>query len=55
MSAMLFKTSAHAFCFSPCSVAIAYAPFVIGFAPAFIDFIGGNMAHKGRNEKNARK
>merc|ERR1712188_202775 len=29
----------------PCSVAIAFkkAPFDIAFAPAFIDFIGGNM------------
>merc|ERR1719160_1065609 len=29
----------------PCSVAMAFnmAPFVIAFAPAFIDFIGGNM------------
>merc|ERR1712054_130807 len=28
-----------------CSVAIAFkkVPFVIAFAPAFIDFIGGNM------------
>merc|ERR1719198_2328751 len=55
MSAMLFKTSAHAFCFSPCSVAIAFAkaPFVIGFAPAFIDFIGGNIVKEWRNETNA--
>merc|ERR1719440_2196014 len=58
MSAMLFSTSAHAFCLSPCSVAIAFAnaPFVIGFAPAFIDFIGGNMAKReGRNEMHACK
>merc|ERR1719313_1960949 len=52
MSAMLFKTSAQAFCLSLCSVAIAFAsaPFVIGFAPAFIDFIGGNIAKERRNE-----
>merc|ERR1719231_1800851 len=45
MSAMLFKTSEQAFCFSPCSVASAFAkaPFVIAFALVFIVFIGGNM------------
>merc|ERR1719327_1215533 len=48
MSAMLFKTSEHAFCFRPCSVASAFAkaPLVIGFAPDFIDFIGGNIVKR---------
>merc|ERR1719421_1439214 len=55
MSAMLFNTSAQAFCLRPCSVAIAFAnaPLVIGFAPAFIDFIGGNIVKQRRNEVNA--
>merc|ERR1719359_615952 len=45
MSTMLFRTSEQAFCFKPCSVASAFAkaPLVMAFAPAFIDFIGGNM------------
>merc|ERR1719476_498041 len=45
MSTMLFKTSEQAFCFKPCSVARAFAkaPLFMAFAPAFIDFIGGNM------------
>merc|ERR1719321_2384052 len=57
MSAMLFSTSAHAFCLSPCSVAIAFAnaPFVIGFATAFIDFIGGNMVKKRKDKISAEK
>merc|ERR1719213_445181 len=57
MSAMLFKTSEHTFCFRPCSVAIAFAkaPFVIAFlAPAFIDFIGGNIARKSQIIKGAQ-
>merc|ERR1719181_1439563 len=56
MSAMLFKTSEHTFCFKPCSVAIAFAkaPFVMAFlAPAFIDFIGGNIARQREGEKDA--
>merc|ERR1719171_2045724 len=50
MSTMLFKTSEQAFCFKPCWVArvFAKAPFVMAFAPAFIDFIGGNMLAKQR-------
>merc|ERR1711865_533188 len=50
----LLITSEQAFCFKLCSVASALvkAPFVMAlpFVPAFIDFIGGNMArdsHKG--------
>merc|ERR1719337_24035 len=42
----LFSTLEQAFVFKPCSVAIAFnrAPFVIALAaPAFMDFIGGNM------------
>merc|ERR1719248_25707 len=41
----LFKTLEQAFVFKPCSVAIAFnrAPLLIAFAPAFIDFMGGNM------------
>merc|ERR1719248_410364 len=41
----LFKMLEQAFVFKPCSVAMAFnkAPFVIAFAPAFIDFMGGNM------------
>merc|ERR1719218_16789 len=49
MSAMLFSKSEQTFCFKQCSVAIALAkaPLVIAFlAPAFIDFIGGNMVRK---------
>merc|ERR1719440_2376101 len=55
MSAMLFSTSVQAFCFNPCSLANAFAkaPFVIGFAPAFIDFIGGNMAKRTTNKADA--
>merc|ERR1719321_1987654 len=50
MSTMLFKTSEQAFCFKPCWVArvFAKAPFVMALAPAFIDFIGGNMLAKKR-------
>merc|ERR1719473_594247 len=47
MATMLLMTSEQAFCFKPCSVARAFAkaPFVIAFfAPAFIDFIGGNIS-----------
>merc|ERR1719359_2421095 len=47
METMLLINSEQAFCFKPCSVARAFvrAPFVIAFfAPAFIDFMGGNMA-----------
>merc|ERR1719148_511451 len=53
MSAMLFKRSEHAFCFKPCSVAIAFdnAPFVMGFAPAFIDFIGATCWHEKETNK----
>merc|ERR1712125_148788 len=57
MSTMLFKRSEQAFCFKPCSVAIAFdkAPFVIGFAPAFIDFIGGNMLAQEEKEQKGQK
>merc|ERR1740117_2284309 len=51
MATMLLITSEQAFCFKPCSVASAFAraPFVIAFAPAFIDFfIGGNITCNGR-------
>merc|ERR1719420_2311539 len=46
MATRLLITSEQAFCFKLCSVASAFvkAPFVIAFAPAFMDFIGGNMA-----------
>merc|ERR1719149_256881 len=46
MATMLLITSEQAFCFKPCSAASALvkAPFVIAFlAPAFMDFMGGNM------------
>merc|ERR1711865_888179 len=46
MATMLLITSEQAFCFRPCSVASAFvkAPLVIAFfAPAFLDFMGGNM------------
>merc|ERR1719149_460472 len=46
MATMLLITSEQAFCFRPCSAASALvnAPFVMAFlAPAFMDFIGGNM------------
>merc|ERR1719162_2090535 len=46
MATMLLMTSEQAFCFRPCSTASAFvkAPFVIAFfAPAFMDFMGGNM------------
>merc|ERR1719247_3460133 len=50
MATTLLITSEQAFCFKPCSVAIAFvkAPFVIALAPAFIDFdfIGGNMVSR---------
>merc|ERR1719235_942730 len=41
----LFNTLEQAFVFTPCSVAMALsnAPFVMAFAPVFIDFMGGNM------------
>merc|ERR1719221_285403 len=57
MSTMLFKTSEQAFCFKPCSVARAFAkaPLVMAFAPAFIDFIGGNMLAKARTHRRGRK
>merc|ERR1719453_2532169 len=51
MATMLLMTSEHAFCFRPCSVASALvkAPFVMAFAPAFIDFfMGGNIAESQR-------
>merc|ERR1719420_831953 len=47
MATRLLITSEQAFCFKLCSVASAFvkAPFVIAFAPAFIDFfMGGNIA-----------
>merc|ERR1740130_2015057 len=47
MATMLLIISEQAFCFKPCSVArvFAKAPFVIAFAPAFMDFfMGGNIA-----------
>merc|ERR1719399_1407565 len=46
MATMLLMTSEQAFCFKPCSVASAFvmAPFVIAYPPAFMDFMGGNMA-----------
>merc|ERR1719263_2027254 len=46
MATKLLSTSVQAFCFRPCSVAIAFAraPFVMALAPFFIDFIGGSMA-----------
>merc|ERR1719201_3328642 len=40
MATKLLITSVQAFCFKPCSVAMA---FVIAFLFAFIDFMGGNM------------
>merc|ERR1719263_1740501 len=45
MATKLLITSEQAFCFKPCSVAIAFimAPFVIAFLLVFIDFMGGNM------------
>merc|ERR1719424_2118765 len=46
MATMLLITSEQAFCFKPCSAASALvkAPFVMAFlAPAFMDFMGGNM------------
>merc|ERR1719162_2227607 len=46
MATMLLMISEQAFCFRPCSVASAFvkAPFVMAFlAPAFMDFMGGNM------------
>merc|ERR1719352_1376576 len=45
MSTKLLITWVQAFCSRPCSVASAFikAPFVIAFAPAFIDFMGGSM------------
>jgi hypothetical protein len=47
-AARLVITPEQAFCFKPCSVAMAFvnAPFVIAFALAFMDFIGGSMMHK---------
>merc|ERR1719359_509290 len=45
MATKLLITSEQAFCFKPCSVAIAFimAPFVIAFLLVFIDFMGGSM------------
>merc|ERR1719424_1179751 len=54
IATMLLITSEQAFCFKPCSVASAFAkaPFVIAFfAPAFIDFIGGNMLLKRKKKR----
>merc|ERR1711869_160938 len=47
-AARLVITPEQAFCFKPCSVAMAFvnAPFVIAFALAFMDFIGGSMTQK---------
>merc|ERR1719421_2154816 len=47
-AARLVITPEQAFCFKPCSVAMAFvnAPFVIAFALAFMDFIGGSMMQK---------
>merc|ERR1719248_224429 len=42
-AARLVITPEQAFCFKPCSVAMA---FVIAFALAFMDFIGGSMTQK---------
>merc|ERR1719158_2465798 len=46
MATRLLITSEQDFCFKLCSVASAFvkAPFDIAFAPAFMDFMGGNMA-----------
>merc|ERR1711904_324829 len=48
----LFSTLEQAFVFKPCSVAIAFnkAPLVIAFAPAFMDFMGGNMVLSSKRE-----
>merc|ERR1740130_1440092 len=48
MATTLLMISEQAFCFRPCSVASALvmAPFVIAFPPAFIVFMGGNMARR---------
>merc|ERR1719171_1443866 len=45
MATKLLITSEQAFCFSPFSVARVFiiAPFVMALAPAFIDFMGGNI------------
>merc|ERR1719359_1359127 len=45
MATKLLITWEHAFCFKPFSVASVFirAPLVIALAPAFIDFMGGNM------------
>merc|ERR1719263_1270766 len=45
MATRLFITSAHIFCFRPCSVARAFEmePFVMALPQAFIDFIGGSI------------
>merc|ERR1711881_354580 len=57
MSTKLLITWVQAFCFRPCSVASAFikAPFVIAFAPAFIDFMGGNMMKARVEHSNGRK
>merc|ERR1719482_2671348 len=45
MATKLLITSEQAFCFNPFSVASVFiiAPFVMALAPAFIDFMGGNI------------
>merc|ERR1719253_1442500 len=45
MATRLLMTWEHAFCFMSFSVAsiLKMAPLLIALAPAFIDFMGGNM------------
>merc|ERR1712083_629819 len=56
MSTIVFKTSEQAFCFKPCSVASAFAkaPLVMGFAEAFIDFIGAMLSKRGTNMRGRK-